>query len=308
MSQLPPDSMVRGYADPAKIAQLARLAQLSGQSGAAAPQLKAVTDSLSWMDSASFAMFASSGGYNMVGHVHVKDGADPGLYGLQSTARLTLPSLVPADAFLFFGSQLPGDAFTKAFTQGFNSSNGGQLSQLEQATGLSVKRDIAPLFSGELLLYAAPGLPVRGSLVLKPSNPDAAAAGLRHLMEFATRSRAGLHVHDLGGGRDGQSLELSPGYTFTWERKPGGLIAIGNDTAAGTPPGQPLVASPDYAGLLAKAGVPTGATVSAFLSVPGILKIVPAQIDPNLRPLGGVLQWSSRDGSEITFGAFVEVR
>ncbi len=309
MSKLPANSLVRAYADPAKIAQLASLAQLSGQSNpATAQQLKVFTDSLAWMDSASLAMFASPGGYNTVVHLHVKDGADPGLYGAQSALNLTLTSLVPNDAFLFLGSVLPADTFTKAFTQGFNSSGAGQLNQLEQITGLSVQRDIAPLFSGELLLYAAPGLPARGALLLKPNDPEAAATGLRHLVDFAVRSQPGLHVHDLTGGRVGQSLELSPGFTFTWERKPGGVIAIGNDTAAGTEPGQSLVDSPAYTSLLAKAGVPDGATVGGYVSIPGILSIVPTEVDPNLRPLGGVLDWSSRDGSDISMGIFVEVK
>jgi hypothetical protein len=259
------------------------------------------------MDSASLAMFASPGGYNTVVHLHVKDGADPGLYGAQSTPNLTLTSLVPNDAFLFLGSVLPADAFTKAF-KGFNSSGSGQLNQLEQMTGLSVQRDIAPLFSGELLLYAAPGLPARGALLLKPNDPEAAATGLRHLVDFAVRTQPGLRVHDLTGGRVGQSLELSPGFTFTWERKPGGVIAIGNDPAAGTEPGQSLVDSPAYTSLLAKAGVPDGATVGGYVSIPGILSLVPTEVDPNLRPLGGVLDWSLRDGSDISMGVFVEVK
>ena len=127
-------------------------------------------------------------------------------------------------------------------------------------------------------------------------------------MAFAARSQPGLRIRDLTGGREGQSLEVSPGFTFTWERKPGGLIAIGNDTAAGTDPGQGLVDSPDYTSLLAKADVPSGGTVVAFVSIPGILKLIPTEIDPNLRPLGGVLEWAGRDGNDISFGLFVEVK
>ena len=309
MSRLPADSLVRGYANPGAIAQLVSLAQLSGESSAATQQqLQAVTESLRWMDSASFAMLANSGGYSTVFHVHIKDGADPGLYGSQSDANLTLPSLVPADAFLYLASKIDGDAFTKALNQGLTGSGARQLSQLEQITGLSVANDIAPIFSGELLLYAAPGLPARGALLIKPSDPDAAATGLRHIMAFVARSQPELHVHDLPAGREGQSLELPSGFTFTWERKPGGLIAIGNDTAAGTDPGQSLLESPDYTSLLAKAEVPDGATVAAFVSIPGILKLYPAEVDPNVRPLGGVLEWTNRDGNEISVGIFVEVK
>jgi hypothetical protein len=308
MSRLPADSLVRGYANPSKLAELLSLAQLSGQAGAAGTQqLQGLTKSLDWLDSASFAMLANAGGYSTVFHVHVKDGADPGLYGSQATGDSTLTPLVPADAFLFLSASLPGDTFTKAFTQGFNSS-GGQLSQLEQITGLSVSNDIAPLFSGELLLYAAPGLPARGALLLKPNDPDAAALGLRHIMQFAARTQPQLQIRDLPGGREGQSLELSPGFTFTWERKPGGLIAIGNDSAAGSDPGQGLLESPDYTSLVDKADLPDGARVAGYLSIPGILKLVPTEIDPNLRHLGGVLDWGARDGNEITFGIYVEVK
>ena len=38
------------------------------------------------------------------------------------------------------------------------------------------------------------------------------------------------------------------------------------------------------------------------------LKLYPVEIDPNVRPLGGVLEWANRDGNEISVGIFVEVR
>jgi hypothetical protein len=310
MANLPKDSLVRGYADAGKLAQLASLAQLSGQTaGPSSQQLANLTKALGSLDSASFSMFASSGGYNSVFHVHVKDGADPGLFGSQSMPALSLTSLVPADAFLFLGTKFstPG-GFTNSFTQGLGAGGSSQLKQFEQLTGLSVQRDIAPLFSGELLLYAAPGLPARGALLLKPADPAAAAAGLERLTAFAAHAQPGLHVKPLGGGRQGQSLEISPGFTFTWERTADGLIAIGNDTAAGSKPGAPLLESAGYTSLLSKAQVPAGANVLAFVSVPGILQLVPTAVDPNLRPLGGIIEWGSRDGNDISFGVFAEVK
>jgi Protein of unknown function (DUF3352) len=310
MANLPKDSLVRGYADPAKLAQLASLAQLSGQApGTSAQQLATLTKALGSLDSASFSMFASSGGYNAVFHVHVKDGADPGLFGAQSMPALTLTSMVPADAFLFLGTKLSTpDAFTKSFTQGLGGGGSQQLKQFEQLTGLSVQRDIAPLFTGELLLYAAPGLPARGALLLKPADPAAAAAGLERLTAFAARARPGLHIKPLGGGRQGQSLELSPGFTFSWQLTADGLIAIGNDTAAGSKPGAPLLESAAYTSLLSKAQVPAGANVLAYVSVPGILQLVPSSVDPNLRPLGGIVEWGSKDGNDVSFGLFAEVK
>jgi len=95
---------------------------------------------------------------------------------------------------------------------------------------------------------------------------------------------------------------LSPGFTFTWERKPGGLIAIGNDTAAGTAPGQSLLESPDYTSLLAKAEVPDGATVAAFVQHPRNPQLYPVEIDPNVRPLGGVLEWTNRTATRSRSG------
>jgi hypothetical protein len=309
MANLPGDSLVRGYADPSKLAQLASLAQLSGQTAGSSAQLANLTKALGSLDSASFSMFASSGGYNMVFHVHVKDGADPGLFGSQSMPALSLTSLVPADAFLFLGTKFSTpDAFTKSFSRGLGGSGSLQLKQFEQLTGLSVQRDIAPLFSGELLLYAAPGLPARGALLLKPADPAAAAAGLERLTAFAAHAQPGLRVKPLGGGRQGESLEISPGFTFTWERTADGLIAIGNDTAAGSKPGAPLLESAAYTSLLSKAQVPAGANVLAYVSVPGILQLVPTTVDPNLRPLGGIIEWGSRDGNDISFGLFAEVK
>jgi hypothetical protein len=310
MARLPATSLVRGYADPGKLAQLASLAQLSGQTSAlSAQKLSSMASSLQSFDSASFAMYASAGGYNAVFHVRLKDGADPGMLGSQSAGQpLTLTSLVPRDAFLFLGSRLSGTDFTKAFTQGFNGASGGiQMQQFEQMTGISISRDIAPLFSGELLLYGAPGLPARGALLLKPSNPAAATAGLEHIMAFIKRSQPQLHVHPLGGGRVGETLQATPGLTLSWERK-GGLIAIGNDSAAGSTAQGSLLDSPDYTRLLSETDLPSGANVVAYVSVPSILRMVPITVDPNVRPLGGMLEWGSRSGNDLSFGLFAEIK
>ncbi len=310
MARLPATSLVRGYADPAKLAQLAAIAQLSGRTTAlSAQKLSSMASSLQAFESASFAIYASAGGYNAVFHARLKDGADPGLLGSQSAGQpLTLTSLVPRDAFLFLGSRLSGTAFTKAFTQGFNGSNGIQMQQFEQMTGISASRDIAPLFTGELVLYGAPGVPARGALLLKPSDPAAATAGLEHIMAFIKRSQPQLHIRPLGGGRVGESLQATPGLILSWERKPGGLIAIGNDSAAGSTAQGSLLDSPDYTRLLSEANLPSGANVVAYVSVPSILRMVPVTVDPNLRPLGGMLEWGSRSGNDLSFGLFAEIK
>ena len=86
------------------------------------------------------------------------------------------------------------------------------------------------------------------------------------------------------------------------------MIAIGNDTGAGSKPGAPLLESAAYTSLLGKAQVPAAANVVAYVSVPGILQLVPIAVDPNLRHLGGILEWGSKDGNDISFGMFTEVK
>ena len=83
---------------------------------------------------------------------------------------------------------------------------------------------------------------------------------------------------------------------------------IGNDPSAGTTPDQPLSQSDRYASLLSAAGAPAGASVPVYLDLHGLLGLVPASQDANLRALDGAVVWVKPDGDIVRGGAFLAVR
>ena len=84
-----------------------------------------------------------------------------------------------------------------------------------------------------------------------------------------------------------QTLSMPNGLAVVWHRSDDGLIAIGNDPAAGSLPQTSLVGSDAFAQVLAKAGAPSDANVPFYLNVADLLKLFPVQVDANLEHLGG---------------------
>lgn len=304
MDALPSDSLARGYVNTQKIAQLVGFASLGslGQAGSA-QQFQQIAKNLQSLDSASFAFWANEGGFRFTARATLADGADQSLLG-QNLEPSTLTRLVPSDAFAY----LAFSGYDKLL-EGNLDANGmqQQLRQLEQQTGLSVKHDLLPLLSGQALFYAAPGVPFRGALILKPDDPDAAAAAMHKLTALVARMSPGLVVQPLASG-DGETLSMPNGLAVVWHRSDDGLIAIGNDQAAGSLPQTSLVGSDAFAQVLAKAGAPSDANVPFYLNVTDLLKLFPVQVDANLEHLGAVLAWSSRDGNSVSFDLFAEVK
>jgi len=169
-----------------------------------------------------------------------------------------------------------------------------------------VQHDLLPLLSGDGLIYAAPGVPVRAALVLKPDDPHAAALTMHKIMALVAQGQPGARVTPLASGT-GEQVDLG-GLTLSWRLTAGGLIAVGNDPAAGTAPSSPLASSPAYANLLNQAGVPDGASVPLYLNLSDALKLFPISVDPNLAHVGGVLAWSSRSGQDTSADLFVQVK
>lgn len=304
MDALPADPLVRGYVNTQKIAQLVGFAALGSLGSAGgAQQYQQLGKSLQSLDSASFALWANDGGYRFTARTSFAQGADQSLLG-QGLKPSTLTGLVPSDAFAYLAfsgyGQLLEDNLGQAGMQ-------QQLRLLEAQTGLSVRKDVVPLLSGEDLFYAAPGVPLRGALILKPDDPGAAAAAMHKLTALLARSAPGMNVRPLAGG-DGQQLSMPNGLAVTWQRTSDGLIVIGNDTAAGSPPSAPLTGSDAFSQVLAAAEAPSDANVPLYLNVADLLKLFPVQVDPNLGHLGAILAWTSRTDTSASFDLFAQVR
>ena len=169
-----------------------------------------------------------------------------------------------------------------------------------------MQHDLLPLLSGDGLFYTAPGAPVRAALVLKPDDPHAAALTMHKIMKLVAREQPGARVTPLASGT-GEQVALG-GLPLSWRLTADGLLAIGNDPAAGTAPSSPLASSPAYASLLNQAQVPDGATVPLYLNLSDALKLFPISVDPNLAHVGGVLAWSSRNGQDTSADLFIQVK
>jgi hypothetical protein len=303
MAKLPADSLVRGWANTGKLSQLAGFAAL-GSNGADQGQVQRMAEALGQLDSMSFAGWASDAGYHVTLHTVVKDGADQSLFAGQG-AQSPLVPLVPSDAFAFLAIHGYGTYMSQLVNQGGTTTL--QLQQFERETGISFTKDIVPLLSGDSLLYAGPGIPLRAALLLKPDDPDAAASTMRKLFALLAREAPSSGVHQLAGG-SGESITLDNGFTVTWRRTGTGLIAVGNDTQAGTPPARALTSSDAFTGLLRRAGAPANAVVPFYLDTHGLLQLLPIDTDPNLQHVGGIVGWSTRDGNAYSSDLFVEVR
>jgi len=303
MAKLPHDSLLRGWANTQKLSELVGFASLGSLgAGTSSAQVQQVATALGQLESLSFAGWATDAGYHLTVRTTVKDGADQSLFAPQG-ASSPLASLVPSDAFAFLAVHGYGH-YLQQMVDGRGTAL--QLRQFQRATGLSFQHDLVPLLSGDALLYAAPGVPVRAALLLKPADPAAAESTMRRLARLIGRSVPGTRVSSLPGG-DGESITLQDGLTVTWRRTADGLIALGNDAAAGDAPATPLSSSAAYRGFLQRAGVPSGAAVALYLDTGGLLKLLPLAVNANLRHLGGMLAWSSHHGNDYSADMFVEV-
>ena len=281
MAKLPADSLVRGYVSTQKLAELAGLAALGGAGGSgAAAQTQALAKTLDSIDSLSFAAWANGNGYRLTLRSTLKQGADQSPLAM---APSSLTGLVPGDAFAFLAFGDYG-SYLKQGLQSGAPGLGQQLKLLQQQTGISVQHDLLPLLSGDGLFYTAPGVPVRAALVLKPDDPHAAALTMHKIMTLVAQEQPGARVTPLASGT-GEQVDLG-GLALSWRLTADGLLAIGNDPAAGSAPSSPLASSPAYANLLNQAQVPDGANVPLYLNLSDALKLFPISVDPEPGPRG----------------------
>jgi hypothetical protein len=303
MAALPADSILRGWVNTQKLAELAGMASLGGlgSAGTGGPQLQQLGTALHSLDSLTFAAWATSGGYHLTVRTTIAPGASSTLFPDQSASSLS--GLVPGDAFAFLAFGGYGDYLKQAV--------GGQMSApelrlIQQETGLSVTHDLIPLLSGSDVVYAAPGVPFRAAAVLRPANPAAAAGTMHKLTAVIARTDPSVRVSPLHGG-EGQQIRMG-GLVITWQRTRDGLITIGNDPTAGSAAAAPLVSSSAFQAVLAKAGAPGRANVAAYFDVAGLLRLLPISSDPNLHHVGAVVAWTDSSGQDRSSNVFVEVR
>src|SRR5207302_4665897 len=133
-------SIVRGWVNTPKLAELAGLASLGGGLTAAGSgaQVQQLATMLRSVQSLSFAAWATDGGYHLTFRGTLAPGADSSLFPASQPSSLT--GLVPADAFAYLAFGNAGSYLQQAFDNA--GASGPALKQFQLQTGISVKDDL----------------------------------------------------------------------------------------------------------------------------------------------------------------------
>src|SRR5262249_26802857 len=137
--------------------------------GAATSSLQQLSKMLAGIRSASFALWATDGGYRASAQIATVSGSSNSIARAFASST-TLQQYVPAGSLLMLGGGGTGGGYQQMFEQ---PGTAAQLNEIQQLTGISVAHDILPLLTGELAAYAAPGQPGEPptvGLLLKPAD------------------------------------------------------------------------------------------------------------------------------------------
>src|SRR4051794_11580913 len=318
LKALPADNVVVGYADGAKLAQLAgtafaAAAEQSGKATLPPAQVDQALKQLEAIRAVAYSAGADDGGFR-VRSATLLDPARAKDLKMTAAAPLTLLDRAPADALLFAG--VPGLGQLDQVVQSLkaNPQVGQAIASMEAATGLSLQNDVLALLSGEAGLYVAGGAPASGALLLLPKDAAAAATPLTKITSAVSK---------LGGADapqfaplpqgEGQIADTGNGHKVSWVHD-GDLIAIGVDTG-GAPPAGGLGSSDHFSQAADAAKLPDKVTGLLYADVPGLVDLaqrtgghqVPAEALANIRALGGVLAWTTTDGDVANADLYVPV-
>jgi Protein of unknown function (DUF3352) len=315
MADLAADNLLVGFADGAKIAQLAGLA-LPGLAGGLGPdgaaalpeaELENAIRDLQALRAMTFSLGADDDGVRFRA-VTLVDEAKAAELGV-TDGEVTLDAQVPADALAFVGGRVGDKALRAAITQMTAEPEAKEgIAQFESMLGVSLADDIVPMLSGEAGLYVAPGATVKAGLLLKPADPAAAAMTLGKITTGA--GAAGIAFGPLSDGAEGQIGSVQE-MDVSW-RRDGDVIAVGVGTGGAAPAGG---ADERLLELRRAAGTPDSLASLLFVDVAGLVAFarttgeeIPAEAAANLAPLGGLIAWGATDGGRSTTDAFLQIR
>ena len=323
LATLPEDNVLVGYADGAKVAQLAGTAIEAATASAGSESTKMVPpaqidQALSQLEAIraiAFSAGADDGGFRLRASTLLDEEKAKALGGMEA-AELKLLDRAPADALVFAGVPGLGDALDKAITNATaaNPEVAQGIAGVEAMTGLSVQNDIVPLLSGEVGGYVSGGAPVKGAVLLLPSDAAAGAASLTKIT--AAISKAGgpeAPTFAPAPSGEGQVAKVD-GHDLSWTRD-GDLIALGFDTG-GVPPGGGLADSDAFRSVSDAAKLPDKVGALLYADIPGLVNLaqrsggeqVPADALANIQALGGMLAWSTQDDGVAKGEVYLQVK
>ena len=319
MKTLPGENILVGYVSTSLLKTLseAETVRLDPQNPLAKDQLDRARAAYQAVKGVAYSLDATTGGFRLRSSVRIDETKLASLGDVAKQLQSfepTLLSRVPSTAYFAASFQNLGPTLTAANASVLQQPEvQKQVAAVETLLGVKLD-DLVALTSGEHALFVGPGLPASGGLLLKPADAAKSAETLRAATKLL--GARGIVVHDTG---DGQDATLGT-FSGRW-RKVDDVLAIGTDATVGDTVKDPLFESDAVKKLLADAGLDPGAkTVAAvYLDVPKIVDLVTAlgqlsstsadqQTIDNLRHVGGILVWTSRDGDLAVSDVFVGVK
>jgi hypothetical protein len=307
--QLPEDSLAKLYANGPALSKL--VSSFSAVAQAAALQ-GSDSNKLDWV---AVAAFAEDDGIKIEGDAKSTTGGS--LVGPAYSSKLILG--VPADSFAFLTYHGRGGSDPlKSLRQ--NPSFGEALRQIEQELGMPLDTVLA-LFQHETAFYVrrGPGLP-EFSLVLEAPDTEQALTTINRLAaRVATLSSARLGT-EREDGLDVKTLDFGP-VTVRWAGFDGRVLLTTSPTGISDyrSSGDKLADSSAYRDALDGAGAPEETNGLVYLNVGDLAHLIenyaglaggnlPAELEPNLKPLRSFVAYGGSDGDLTTFAAKLEIK
>ena len=308
MASLPADSLLKAFADPGKIGRLLSLgnsarawARRNGN-GAATSSLQQLSKALSGIRSASFALWATDGGYRASAQIATVPGSSGSIANAFATTS-TLQRYVPAGSPV----HVNGGGSTGGYQQMFNAARHGGTAQRDSEADRHLGRPRHPAAADRRAgAYAAPGQPGEPptiELLLKPKNET---AGSRALLTCSCTScasaRAGTSAHLPARPRP----QVIAGAVLDRLEAWNGIFTVGNDAprfsgnrrSAGRLTCLERAARPPPAHRPLRMSRCTSSCAQA-------LELFPIEENENLTHVGGILAWSTVAGNQVSANLFV---
>ena len=319
MSTLPKDNILVGYVSAGALKQLGEKARNDTAAGQSPITQKQLDDALASYDAikgVAYSVDATDGGFRLRSSVRVDEAKLDSLGAVAKqyqTFQPTLLSRIPSTAYLAASFQNLGPTLRAAYaTMLEQPETKTKVAQFEAQLGVKLD-DLVALTTGEHALYVGPGVPVSAGLLLKPADAKQGGETVRALTKLL--GARGIVVHDTSDGQDATAGTFSG----RW-RNVDGVIAVGNEATVGDTAKEPLFETAAAKKLFADAGIdPTSKTAGAlYVNVPKLVDMATSlgslsssaqdtEAIDNLRHIGGVLAWTTRDGDLAVSDVFVDV-
>jgi len=307
--QLPDDALFKLYANGPELSKL--VGSLSGVAQTAALSGSG-SNKLDWV---AVSAVAEDNGIKLEGNAKSTTGGS--LAGAAYSSKLI--SGVPADALAFvtFHSRSGYDPLTRLrenpmFSQG--------LLQVEQELGMSLDKVVA-LFEHETAFYVrrGPGLP-EFSLVLEAPDTQQALTTIDQLAARVAKLAPARLGDEKQGGLDVKTLNFGP-VTVRWAGFDGRVLLTTSPTGIADyrATGDKLGDDSAFKSALEGAGAPDKTNGLVYVNVADAVRLIenyaglaggklPADVEPNLKPLRSFVAYGSARGDLSKFAAFLEIK